>query len=189
MEIHPVFVAVLALGILVILGPCLGSWVKLKVCSSCVVAVGCYSHRFACRNLFCMVEVYLCKLCLCMVVVCVLPTTGDGIEGHNSPSANTISVILWINVKLQPESSRERTQKTLLMSTRRVVSSIIYPLHERIEIAAPPSTSCLFVWLCLCHKLLRQWIATNSDNLRRHRFVFLVDQSQKHSHSLGTKIC
>jgi len=148
-EVHPVFVAVLVLGILVTLGPCLGSWgsrVKLKVCSSCVVAVGCYSHRFACRNLLCMAEVYLFKLCLCMVVVCVLPTTGDGIEGHNSPSANRISVILWMNVKLQPESSRERAQKMLLLSTRRVVSSIIYPLHKRIEIAALRA----FLYGCAC---------------------------------------
>jgi len=99
-EVHPLFVAVVAFGISVILAPYLVSWVKLRVCSSCVVAVGYYSHDFSCRNIFYVVAVYVCKLCPCRITVCVFPTTGDSIKvvfGHHSPSSNGNSMILWMN--------------------------------------------------------------------------------------------
>ena len=121
MGVHPVFIAVVALGIL---APCLGSRVKLKVCSSCAVANGYYSHDFSCRNLFCMAAVYVFKLCPCRIIVCILPTTEDGIEvvfGYHFLSSNRNCMILRTDVNFQSDRSCERALKGLRLSARHVL--------------------------------------------------------------------
>jgi hypothetical protein len=84
---HPVFCAVVALGILVILAPwaieALGFGELGPIEGMCICAGVYYANvLFACRNLCCLVAVDICRLCACGIIVLVLPATGNGLAAE-----------------------------------------------------------------------------------------------------------
>ena len=81
---HPVFCAVVALGILMILAPwaieALGFGELSPIEGMCICAEVYYANvLFACRNLCCLVAVKICRLCASRIIVLVLPATGNGL--------------------------------------------------------------------------------------------------------------
>jgi hypothetical protein len=81
---HPVFCAVVALGILVILAPwaieALGFGELGPIEGMCICAGVCYPNvLFTCRNLCFLVAVDICRLCAGGIIVLVLPATGNGL--------------------------------------------------------------------------------------------------------------
>lgn len=84
---HPVFCAVVALGILVILAPwaieAVGFGELGPIEGMCICAGVYYANvLFPCRNLCCLVAVEICRLCACGIIVLVLPATGNGLAAE-----------------------------------------------------------------------------------------------------------
>jgi hypothetical protein len=84
---HPVFCAVVALGILVILAPwaieALGFGELGPIEGMCICAAIYYANvLFARRNLCCLVAVEICRLCAGGIIVLVLPATGNGLAAE-----------------------------------------------------------------------------------------------------------
>ena len=100
---HPVFVAVVALGILVVLAPWaievlgFGELGPIEgMSTSCWSLYTCagrsWCRFFSYRHFCCLVAVHVWRLCACGVVVFLLPTTRNGVEGvigHISPVPNS----------------------------------------------------------------------------------------------------
>ena len=83
----PVFCAVVALGILVILAPwaieAVGFGELGPIQGMCICAGVYYANvPFAFRNLCCLVAVEICRLCASRIIVLVLPTTGNGLAAE-----------------------------------------------------------------------------------------------------------
>jgi hypothetical protein len=84
---HPVFCAVVALGILVILAPwaieAVGFGELGPIEGMCICGGVYYANvLFACRNLCFLVAVDICRLCAGEIIVLVLPATGNGLEAE-----------------------------------------------------------------------------------------------------------
>jgi hypothetical protein len=84
---HPVFCAVVALGILVILAPwaieVVGFGELGPIEGMCICAGVYYADvLFVCRNLCCLVAVEIRRLCAGGIIVLVLPTTGNGMAAE-----------------------------------------------------------------------------------------------------------